>query len=977
MAGSTISNLVTISVTLGSGTYTSPLTITSVGYIDPFAGGSFGATGLVATIAGGSVLNQGTVSGAGGEGNFINPGVTTNAGGIGVELANGSLTNAGLIVGGNGKYDYTTGTGAAGGAGVIATDSSLSNDGTVLGGNGGTLPSGFSSMAGSPNGPAGDGVVLTNSSLSNQGVIKGGAGGVASYLQGPAAAGGVGVEVTGSSNVVNTYQINGGSGGYSEGGAAGLGGAGISLAAGGTLINSGGIHGGSGGTTYFGVVGAGGDGVDVTLASAINNAGISGGTGGTAGGFEFPAGGGTGGTGVNLTGGSLVNNNVISGGGGGLAIRGGGGTGGTGVSLSSGAILTNLGVIAGGGGNVAEVLNAVISSGGLGVAAANSTVVNDGLIIGGGNGSAGIDLTGGTIINHGSISSGVNNYGYFLGSGIYGSSGTIFNSGTIVGGYFSVAFTGGGTLINAGTIVCSDGYTPGSGAAVHFAGAGTDRLTVDPGAVFVGNVVAQGGVATLELASAASVGTITGIGTSFSGFGAVTIDPGATWTVTGSVTAGDTISLGAGGDLTFTNGVTAASPVYFTANTGTLGLGDPSGFLATAYGFRAGDAVDFTSITSAGSITAGVNGSNDLTLTSGGSLVAEIKLDPGQDFSGAAFHAASDGGAGTLITETTPLCFLAGTMIATVSGETPVERLCVGDRVVTARGENRPVVWIGTGRALATRGRRSAATPVIVRKGALGPNVPHTDLVVTKAHALSLDGVLIPVEFLVNHRTILWDDMAREVVLYHVELETHDVLLANGAPAESYRDDGNRWLFRNANSGWDLPAKPPCAPVLTGGELVDAAWLRLLRRAGPRPVLPLTDDPDLHLLVDGRRMEAVSRTGAFHVFRVAGRPDAIRIASRAAAPQELGLTRDPRCLGVALRRIIIRQGAQSRVTEADDPVLAAGFHAFEAANGCRWTDGDAVLPPSLFDRFDGWWEVVLQCEGTAHYIADEAKRNVA
>jgi hypothetical protein len=40
------------------------------------------------------------------------------------------------------------------------------------------------------------------------------------------------------------------------------------------------------------------------------------------------------------------------------------------------------------------------------------------------------------------------------------------------------------------------------------------------------------------------------------------------------------------------------------------------------------------------------------------------------------------------------------------------------------------------------------------------------------------------------------------VELYHVELESHDVLITNGAPAESYRDDGNRWLFNNANSRW-------------------------------------------------------------------------------------------------------------------------------------------------------------------------------
>jgi Hint domain len=119
--------------------------------------------------------------------------------------------------------------------------------------------------------------------------------------------------------------------------------------------------------------------------------------------------------------------------------------------------------------------------------------------------------------------------------------------------------------------------------------------------------------------------------------------------------------------------------------------------------------------------------------------------------------------------------------------------------------------------------------------------------------------VLIPVEFLVNHRSILWDDRAQEVSLYHIGLETHDVLIANGAPAESYRDDGNRWLSQNANSGWGLPSQRPCAPVLTGGPVVDAIWRRLLDGSDPRPGFVLTGDRDLHLVVDGDRLDPTSR----------------------------------------------------------------------------------------------------------------------
>jgi hypothetical protein len=267
---------------------------------------------------------------------------------------------------------------------------------------------------------------------------------------------------------------------------------------------------------------------------------------------------------------------------------------------------------------------------------------------------------------------------------------------------------------------------------------------------------------------------------------------------------------------------------------------------------------------------------------------------------------------------------------------------------VTWSGQTRRITWLGMGQVLATRGRRNAATPVIVRKGALGQNVPHRDLHVTKGHSLFLDGALIPVEFLVNHRSILWDDRAQEVSIYHIELATHDVLVANGAPAESYRDDGNRWLFQNANSSWGLAPQSPCAPVLTGGELVDAEWRRLLERAGPRPGVPLTGDPGLHLLVDGKRLDATEPHQDTYTFHLSAPPRGVRLVSRASAPQELGTARDPRALGVAVRQIVLAQTGQSRTMEANDVCLADGYHGFESDLGIRWTNGDAAVPDELF-----------------------------
>jgi hypothetical protein len=313
------------------------------------------------------------------------------------------------------------------------------------------------------------------------------------------------------------------------------------------------------------------------------------------------------------------------------------------------------------------------------------------------------------------------------------------------------------------------------------------------------------------------------------------------------------------------------------------------------------------------------------------------------------------------------ICFAAGTRIATPSGEVPVECLAVHDTVLTHRGEVRVVTWIGKGAVPATHGRYGAATRVIVRKGALADNVPHCDLYVTKGHSLYLGDVLIPVEFLVNHRSIVWDDRALEMDIYHIELAVHDVLLSNGAPAESYRDDGNRSLFQNADAEWHQPPKAPCAPVLTGGPVVDAIWRSLMDRSGLRLDVPTTDEPDLHLLVDGYRVDGQLMRNGVHAFRLSNPSATVRVVSRAGAQDRLGLARDPRLLGVALRRVLLWRGRQLKAIEADDPLLCDGFHAFEADNGFRWTDGNARLPAALFDGVEPNCELQLHVACATQY----------
>jgi hypothetical protein len=351
--------------------------------------------------------------------------------------------------------------------------------------------------------------------------------------------------------------------------------------------------------------------------------------------------------------------------------------------------------------------------------------------------------------------------------------------------------------------------------------------------------------------------------------------------------------------------------------------------------------------------------------------------DTGRTISWVVNDGAADSSAATSSVAT--LCFCAGTRIATPDGEVPVERLAIGDLVLTLDGRAEPIRWIGTGQSLLAPGRRSESTPVIVRAHALEYGVPQRDLRITKGHSLYLEGVLIPVENLINYRTILWDDEARSVIVYHLELDTHEVLLADGAPAESYRDDGNRRQFQNVNPGWDVREAPePFAPIMTNGPVVADIWRRLLQRTEPCAPIPLTGEPDIHLLVDGERVTPCDIVDGCHVFEAIAGSD-VRIASRSAIPAELGENQDQRQLGIAVRRIVLYQCGLRLEIDPASPVFAEGFYDYEAADGFRWTDGAGRLRLSLLDEFVAGEPVGIELHVgcTARYRAPATKPALA
>lgn len=142
-------------------------------------------------------------------------------------------------------------------------------------------------------------------------------------------------------------------------------------------------------------------------------------------------------------------------------------------------------------------------------------------------------------------------------------------------------------------------------------------------------------------------------------------------------------------------------------------------------------------------------------------------------------------------------CFVAGTKILTDAGYKDVTELKIGDLVETLDNGLQPIKWIGSRKISASELQGNAKLrPIHISAGSFGANIPHRDVLLSPQHRVLLRSklvqrmfgtseVLTAIKNLLSVPGIMISQADADVEYFHVMLDDHEVLLADGLLAES------------------------------------------------------------------------------------------------------------------------------------------------------------------------------------------------
>ena len=362
--------------------------------------------------------------------------------------------------------------------------------------------------------------------------------------------------------------------------------------------------------------------------------------------------------------------------------------------------------------------------------------------------------------------------------------------------------------------------------AVITVAAGTTQVYTTPGTTEFSSVT-LGALSVLDFSGQGVNVTVDAINAT--ALSTIKVENGATLSLSGvSASLLTAFIIGDNGTLNAGSALSVASPITFSGTGGVLTVPEGVALLSPVNGLTSGNEIKTTGTVQSFTYTPALlspttNGT--LTVVDTDGMSVSVQLDG--NYTQSSFAIDANGGISVA-------CYCRGTLIATDSGETPVECLKAGDRVRTLSGKLSVIRWIGR-RSYAGRflGNNPNVIPVRISAGALGDGLPFRDLCVSPEHAMYFDGILVPARALINGTSIRQARDVTRVEYFHIELDEHDIILAEGAASETFVDDDSRNTFENAAAYREnSPAaahKPACycAPKLEAGHEVELIRRRL------------------------------------------------------------------------------------------------------------------------------------------------------
>ncbi|WP_425052253.1 Hint domain-containing protein [Psychromarinibacter sp. S121] len=168
------------------------------------------------------------------------------------------------------------------------------------------------------------------------------------------------------------------------------------------------------------------------------------------------------------------------------------------------------------------------------------------------------------------------------------------------------------------------------------------------------------------------------------------------------------------------------------------------------------------------------------------------------------------------------VCYLEGTRIATVDGFASVEDLKPGNTLRRADGGETRVRWVGQRTVDPAMHAPLDVSPVRIAAGALGNGLPERDLLVSPKHGIAVDGALVDAAALVNGSTIRQVKQSEPFTYFHVETDAHELILAEGVPAETYLEQSQEMAFDNADTRMPRIVPEMDLPRITSRRLLAA-----------------------------------------------------------------------------------------------------------------------------------------------------------